>query len=73
MKLTLYTPLLSALILPFITGCESSATEEEKAAFSRNVLNQENREQKEAFEQAIEPGYQADGVGQVPAWEEPVN
>lgn len=71
MKLITITALFSAPLIVLLSGCESSATEAEKAAFSRNVLQQENQNEQQQFDQAIDPGYQSEGVGQVPAWEDP--
>ncbi len=73
MKITLYTICLFAPLALALTGCQSSATEKEKAEFNRTVLNNENMNEQQEVDDSIDEGYQAGGAGAPPAWEMPAD
>ena len=65
-------PILSMPLMVILAGCNTAATEEEKRNFSRQVLEQENQQQRDEFRRAVDEEY-IPSVGNPPAWETPVN
>lgn len=61
----------TALAVAF-SGCASSASEEEKENFHRNVMQYDNEQEYNQFRDDIDEDY-VPSVGNPPAWEKPVN